>query len=206
MSHTILYNRLFVRLPDETYIALVQSGDNNVTTVNMRTGREVRSREWTQWTFGRKGPSYTEQEILTHLRNRFLEVVEEARNHLRFHPEDWNGGDEEDEAKRRFGYYACLAVNGRSCQTTTFGMYRNFFVKGLREAVTLEEFAKRCGGFRIFRDDDSLSRSDILGTAPATTLEEIKARWNEATRGGKSAWIIPASEGAAERMSGYHKR
>jgi hypothetical protein len=197
MSHTILYNRLFVRMPDNTLVALVQSGDNNVTTINPRTGREVRSREWSSWSFGEGKPSYTETEIESYLSKRFEEVLADATNHLKFHPEDWNGGDENDEATRRFGHYAAVAVSGRPCGKTTFGMYRNFFRKGIANAVTLEEYVRTCGGFRIVQyDDKGFAKSE-----PLTMFHTVNSKWREATAGGKTAWLIPVSPLAAERFA-----
>ena len=197
MSHTILYNRLFVRMPDNTLVALVESGDNNVTTINPRSGREIRSREWSSWSFGEGKPSYTETEIETYLGRKFEEVLADATNHLKFHPEDWNGGDEKDEATRRFGYYAAVAVSGRTCGKTTFGMYRNFFRKGIANAVTLEEFVRTCGGFRIVQyDEKGFAKSE-----PLTTFHTVNSKWHEATAGGKSAWLVPVSPRAVERLA-----
>ena len=203
MSHTILYDRLFVKMPDGTFTALVLSGDNNVTTINPRTGREIRDREWTSWSFGTPKPTYTEQEILDWLEREWRFALSSAENRLKFHPEIWNGGDATDEARRRFGFYAAIAVKKHDCPTTTYGMFRNFFLKGMKQAVTLEEFVAACRGFRAVHYDYRERPSGVpVRSAPLTTLLSIRENWPTGEDGESSCgWLVPVSPRAVERLA-----
>ena len=192
MSHTILYNRLFIKMPDGTYIALVQSGDNNVTTINPKTGREIADREWSSWRFGEKKTSYSTADILRYLNAEYSNAVKSAENHLQYHPQDWNGGNARDDAKRRFGYYSCVATKGHSCQRTTFAMFSNFFTKGADKAVTLEEFLRKAKGLILVSPEKKLM-------TPLTNLDQVM----EAVRnsGNKDGYFFPLSEPAVEKLT-----
>lgn len=196
MSHSILYRRLFVRLPDESIIALIEAGDNNVYDVNPLTGHEMRSRDWQDMKFGTPKMSYTREEIAAWLDNKLARTLAHARESYKSNPGWYSGTDPDRDVRTRFGYWSATAIHGHSTHTTTWAAYRGFFVKGVRTAITLEEFVRTCGGLRLAWWEkgegeafSSLVRSDVL-----RSFDALRAAWDERAGAGMgTVWIEPAS-------------
>ena len=177
MSYSILYRRVFVRLSDDTFVALVESGDNNVRESDNRR----RARSWNAWNFGTRKSSVTRQDVLSWLNERYNSAVREARD----------GQD----ARRRFGWYEAVSVYGRHTSTTSFGAVRAFFMKGLEKAVSLADFVKASGGFRLswYEREDGSDVETYKTSGTLTTQESLKEAFDEVLgRTGKAPWIIPA--------------
>lgn len=188
MSYNILYRRLFVRLPDDTFIALVESGDSNVYDNSVK-----RSRSWESWSFGTGKMSFTYEEIYAWLKEQWQSALDSARNRLEFHPQDWNGGDEKDEAKHRFGWHAGVALSGRSTEKTTWRAFATFFTTGMDEAIPIGTFVAVFGGFQLaWYEKDQDGRSRYVHSGPVGSFEELEAAWN-ALRGrlDSTIWVKP---------------
>ncbi len=131
MSHTIIYNRLFIKAKDKNgvnyYVPMLLAGSNNCTQINERTGKEIRERSWSsfKWAAGGKNIA-TEQEILTKIDEDRLEMMK-------------NNSEYDD---KNYGYYSSIRFSGRSCSSTTFSAFRSYFENGMKNAYTIEELLK----------------------------------------------------------------
>lgn len=181
MSYTILYRRIFVRMPDGRYLALVESGDNNVYDTDWATGRQKRARSWTSWHFSwNERPvraTYSREEI-----NDWLDHMLQTALHRA-------GGE---DGRRSFGSYASYALAGSRCGDTTWSAFRSFFAKGLEKAVTLEELLTVAGALRIeywCRENGHLIRGDVR------TAEALEEAWREAVEVTSDgiAWVVPSN-------------
>ena len=121
MSHTIIYNRLFIKATDkdgQVYIVpMIQAGSNNCTQMSSK-GREIRERSWEGWKYFTKGKLIgTEQEILQNIDEDRLERMKDAEESVKKYKDDsWAYDD------KRYGYHSSLALSGRS---TTFSAFRS---------------------------------------------------------------------------------
>ena len=197
MSYSILYSRLYIALPDGTYIALVKGGDNNVWSWNPLTGREQRSRSWESYSFGTGRMSVTRQEIASWLDRQHSRVLKEAEATLNEHPDWCRYCTAAEEASKRFGYYAGVSIQGHHCSTTTWGAFRSFYEKGLEHAVSPETFRRLCGHLEI-----CWYEGDFKTTGPIRSLEELRQKWDElSARFGNYIWIRPYSGYSADRLA-----
>lgn len=109
MSHTIVYDRRFLKCGDR-FIPMCLWGDSNVTTTNFRTGKEIRAREWKPFIYSDDMILGTEEEI--------MKIV------LKFHP----ASSSDDSGGVEFhGKYLNDAEMVR------------FFRNGIAGAITLED-------------------------------------------------------------------
>ena len=135
MSYTIYYNALAIKTPDRKYILLLEAGDNNVYDIDYR-GREKRSRSWEALTIDNK-PAFTREDAGMWLEKRYSNALK------------WAEGNVEN-LKSHFGYYASEAIYPKSTRSTTWGTYRNFFLKAFDRAVDYADFVRICGPLKIF--------------------------------------------------------
>lgn len=170
MSYTILYRRIFVKMPDDRYLALVESGDNNVYDTDWATGRQKRSRSFDSWHFCqgsvRPKATYSREEIaswLDHLHEGFVRCGNP-------------------------GY----ALAGRHCGNTSWTAVKTFFTKGMERAVTLDELLTVAGFLRVEywgRDGHCHISGD------ARTPEALQVLWDECTEQTSDgiAWVVPSN-------------
>lgn len=142
MSHTIIYNRLFIKATDKDginyYVPMILCGANNCTQINERTGKEIRERSWNsfKWATGGKNLA-TEQEILTKIDEDRLDRMKRAAENVKQHnDESWAYDD------KNYGYHSSIRFSGRSCSGTTFSAFRSYFENGMKKAYTIEELLK----------------------------------------------------------------
>lgn len=180
MSYTILYRRLFVKMPDGTFVALVQSGDNNVYDTDLLTGRERRSRSWSSWHFCSPGDtpkaSYGEAEILAWLGHR----GENARRQAERSPVTW---------EKDYGWLAGYALHGRRPAMTTWGMFRNFFLAGMRNAVPFDRFTAMCSPMSVSFYSGHLFRRLAAGNTAGSLTEAFSSALKAADEA--LAWVEP---------------
>lgn len=136
MSYSILYDRFFLRVPsseggEDKFLPMALIGDNNVWEYPRgRNGAQRRSRDWTPLTLGSPDILKTKEFLLNEPFDRDRLCRERSKD---YDPE-------------RFGWFEGVAMKGRSCAGTTLNMYKNFFHKGVEQAITLEQFAELLGG------------------------------------------------------------
>lgn len=184
MSHTILYRRLFLKLSSGAYIALVEAGDNNVYERNWRTGREMRAKDWESWSFAERKFSYTAEDVRSWLEGCKYKAEAEAASA--------RGKDvvpETHDANRNFGWYASVSIYGHATDATSWGMFRSFFDKGLRDAMPVDDYLKHVGPLRVtWYEGDEYKHGPVVQTE-----HELEACWTLAAgkAHGGGPWIRP---------------
>jgi len=140
MSHTIIYNRLFIKATDEDnvdyYVPMILCGSSNCTQISEKTGREILERSWNsfKWATGGKNLA-TEQEILSIIDKDRLERMEyAAKNVEKYKDQSWAYDD------KNYGYHSSIRFSGRSY--ITFSAFRSYFENGMKNAYTIEELLK----------------------------------------------------------------
>ena len=131
MSHTIIYNRLFIKAVDKDgvnkFIPMVLSGANNCTQTN-HLGREIRERSWYNSRFVTNGRILaTENDILNKVDEYRLELMGRWKG-----DEDWSKYNDEN-----FGSFAAIRFTGK--QYCSFKTWRNFYELGMKKALTVEQ-------------------------------------------------------------------
>lgn len=188
MSHTILYNRLFIKLKDGSFIPLVQAGDNNVYDIDPLTGREKRSRDWEGWIFGKRKTSYTREEIYDYLNERRASVLK-----------DYQSDNSEQDIISHYGWFKAVTLYGKSCSTTSFSAYSNFFLKGMENAISFEEFVGACGGLQVTRWDED--KHGMNFSRICLTEEDLKKTFDETIKETNDVWIVPGGRWFIEHVA-----
>lgn len=178
MSYDILYKRQFIRLSqpggkEDTFLPMVEHGESNV----WYSGNRGRARSWKRLScFDAQKPFLTATEIMQTIENWREREIEN----------DVNRQPDEKYSDSYFSYYSGIALYGRGKNTTSFGSVRNFFKKGLAQALTIEELQNFNGRLSLQCSLPGLSgRIQIISTehltesvekrlALATTVNEIK--------------------------------
>ena len=205
MCYSILYKKLFVRLPDDTYILFVQSGDSNVWTTNTLTGREERARSWSALFLGdNRTPSYSRDEISAWLDRQRAGAVASAAESFRSWEDPYRKATPEADVNARFGYYSAISVYGKSCSTTSWATFRRFFEEGLKNAMPAEDFLANVSGIRLEYyekteqgDDTRFTRSEPYRSVGGL----LKAVSEFRAKHGGMPWLAPSSAHATEAVA-----
>ena len=202
MSTTIFYKRLFIRLPDGSFIPLILSGDSNCYMPSGR--RMIRSRSWHVPVFGNgRKFSYTAEEIREDTLRRFRSALSNAENNFSSHEDPSRKETPLRDARERFGYYDCCALHGKSFSTTTFNDYRSFLEKGIGHAVDAGVYFRLCGPLELRYGDGKAESFRDVG--------EMKKAYEEyLSRTGTHPEIRPAdatlTEFIADVVEAHQKR
>ena len=199
MSYTILYRSMFVKLSNGKYIPMVETGDNNTYTATA-TGQK-RSRDWQQWIIGKnyKGLAYTAEEIMGYVESV---IDEEKREHVNkpknIYKEDCNEYWTYDEIERNLGYFTCIAVSGRHCNDTSAQQVRNFFRRGMEQAVSFE-------ADNLTLDLHWCSEYPNYEHRYVTSEQELMEAWQTLHAEGKKTIWIDFGGYAVERLWETHR-
>ncbi len=183
MSTTIFYKRLFIRLPDDSFIPLILSGDSNCYMPSGK--RMIRSRSWHVPVFGSgRKFSYTAEEIREDTLRRFRSALSNAENNFSSHEDPSRKETPLRDALERFGYYDCCALHGKSFSTTTFNDYRSFLEKGMEHAIDIKDYFRICGALMLCYGGGK--------TSPYTDADSIGRAYREhLTHTGQHPEIVP---------------
>ena len=118
MSYTIFYNKCFIKVGENQYIPLAEIGDNNVYELSNR-----RARDWQRLYMFGTNPIVSSETILSDLKE-----IREYK--IKTYP-DYND--------KSFGWFDACALYGKSIGTTTWKSFYNFFLNGIKNAVTIEK-------------------------------------------------------------------
>lgn len=202
MSYTILYNRLYARLKDGTFLTFTQCGDNNVHDVDPLTGRLRRSRSWEGWHFA---PG-TADVKLSYSRKDIEEYVEHGRKAAQDAAQldlcednpahtDW---------RQHFGWYRGVAIAGHGTTGTSFGAWKAFFTKAADRAVPFDEWVRLFGGVHLgyWKKTEGDSEQYVKSRC-CVTEEDLRNAWDEARADGPGAtiWVIPSNGWLISDMS-----
>ena len=120
MSYSILYRPMFLKVKGNMFIPIYEGGDNNVWTYDNKR----RARSWYNIRFkGMKSVFCSENEL--------IEILNNIHEKVKY--------DNENYSDKIFGYYDSVSVYGKSPYTTSWGDFLNFYKKGIRNAITVEE-------------------------------------------------------------------
>lgn len=142
MSYEILYDKQFVRIPQEKedkFIPMILAGSNNCYEYT-GNGRERRARNWWNfvWLLPENKIAGTEAEMVAKIEKWREDIIEgnTKRNEEYKANGDENWIDVYDD--KRFGYFSSLAING-STHNTTFGQVLGIAKTGVKKSLTIEE-------------------------------------------------------------------
>lgn len=130
MSYTVLYDSTGIRFKrDDLYLTLSKQGCSNVFS-----GPNKRSREWSFWSpLGSK--PFTKEAIIKDIEDYRLSLIERNKKNLAEY-ENWSTYTDSS-----FGYYASVAMYGKSPATTSYKQYYNYYVKEDSKCIWFEDFA-----------------------------------------------------------------
>ena len=174
MSYTILYRAMFVKMNDNKYIPIVEAGSNNCYDC----GTSRRARSWHQWLFDGHKLAYTREEIMQGVEK----IIDEEKTRVGQPRPDYMhnpGNYTEEEIENHFSYFSGLTVNNRD---TTAQMFRNFFLKGFKQAVETSRI-----NFRV--ELHCCHNWPNYEHRTATTEEELINAWNELHQYNSEVWI-----------------
>ena len=136
VSYEIVYGKQFVKLRrTKEVIPMLLAGSNNcydLPTYGHSRGRRVRSWSNAPW-YNRKGKISEKPEII--IKNLDAELNRRIRNR-------YDKEDKPSDIRKRFGYYASVAISGRGTRGTSWNAWRSQFTNGIKNALTIEELVK----------------------------------------------------------------
>ena len=207
MSYSLIYNKQFIKAEKEgktVFFPMLYWGPSNCYETNFRGKREKRVRDWSLFNSTLCDKKFgTLEEMLSGVEQYRAEIIESNVAYTKTH-ENW---DEYSDSK--FGYFSSLSIGGRSTRNTTFASFKNIFVSGCENALTIEELKSYRITARIFTSDYSREELKLVGKAsvdfcPQTSNELIEKveEFEEYLKGTKvNLWIsINAHETAIEKI------
>lgn len=131
MSSTIFYRKLFIKVSETEVIPFFEAGSSNCYDCGIKNRIGRRSREWQNRTINGKT-------IVQH--NEVLSYVTDFEKNV---IENYNENHTDSQYNPNvFGWYTGLSIGGKSNSKTTYSDYKNFFMGGIKKAVTIEELVE----------------------------------------------------------------
>ncbi len=198
MSTEIIYDKQFVKLPDNKFIPMLHWGSNNCIQFD-RSSKGRRERNWSVMSWICGGKQYaTAEEILAKLSEEEAKLPERLE-----HPDD-------PDPVKSYGYYVSLQI-GQSTRSTTFGMFKGLFVTGMKKALTLEQLRNEGVGVEVctyYYDEievkEKLAKLGIpyLGSQEAHSTEHLMELLElyDKTYGNKHSWYVTFTSDPERRM------
>lgn len=142
MSYEIVYDKQFIKLPNNNYIPLLFWGSNNCTEWSPNGG-ERRARSWSPYTYHCGNKLFNTEENI-------LNSVEQFRNSIK-------DSNQDDYSDKNFGFWSSIAIGSKGTHRTTYGMYKGMFKTGIKKALTVEELLD----FNVHVTLESYSYEDV---------------------------------------------
>ena len=193
MSYTIFYRSLFVKTRDNKYIPIVESGDNNCWEVCSNR----RARSWASVRLTEEPKlSLTANEIMAGV-ERWIDNKKEQYVGKPIDVFDKTSSPiTERDIEEDFGYYDGLAIGGSSCSKTSAKDVRNFFKRGIKQAVEFNDVDLEMWWYT--RPDDRMSL-ETERRYPKTE-DELEEMFEEAKRDGCHPYFTFLSTGAVDQI------
>jgi hypothetical protein len=136
MSYDIFYRKQFIKVSETEVIPFFESGSNNCYECGTRNRVGKRSRSWeNRRIYGKTIVQHYEvAEYIRTTENNLIESGIESRNKYNDESYIYNPNN--------FGYHSSLSINGKSTHKTTFSDYRNYYINGIKKAITIEELVE----------------------------------------------------------------
>ena len=142
MSYTILYAKQFIKIDENNVIPFILQGDNNVYESDRK-----RARDWGNSYAFTKTMITSNEALMQEVEKLKLETIERSNENVKQYDETWAFNE------KHFGYHTGIAIGGNHTTKTTFGMFKNFYANGIKNAKTIEELRElNCSiGMRVYR-------------------------------------------------------
>ena len=172
MSYTILYAKQFIKIDENHVIPFILQGDNNVYESDRK-----RARDWGNSYAFTKTMITSNAALMQEVEKLKLDTIERCNEYIKEYDETW-AYDE-----KRFGYHTGIAIGGNHTTKTTFGMFKNFYANGIKDAKTIEELRElNCSiGMRVYRwrEEDITSKGleikpDVMFMTTEEAVNKIK--------------------------------
>lgn len=172
MSYTILYAKQFIKIDENNVIPFILQGDNNVYESDRK-----RAKDWGNSYMFNKNIITSNEALMQEIERLKLDTIERCDDYVKQYDETW-AYDE-----KRFGYHTGIAIGGNHTTKTTFGMFKNFYANGIKDAKTIEELRElNCSiGMKVYRWKDSditdkgiEIKTDVMFTSTEQAVEKIK--------------------------------
>jgi hypothetical protein len=192
MSYEIIYDKQFIKLPDNNYIPMIYAGSSNCYEWTGKGGKERRSRSWFPTTFVLGGHAYGTPEAM-------LASVEKIRKE--YFERERSEPVTEDKFNKNFGYYLGMYIRGS--RNTTFGMYEGIFKTGIKKARTIEDLLSHNISVDIHSyayDNDKMKAAGLepFSIVPKTGEEFIRVYNEKKAEFGAKGYDIYVSMDADE--------
>ena len=172
MSYTILYAKQFIKIDENHVIPFILQGDNNVYESDRK-----RARDWGNSYAFTKTMITSNAALMQEIERFKLDTIERCDENVKQYDGTW-AYDE-----KRFGYHTGIAIGGNHTTKTTFGMFKNFYANGIKDAKTIEELRElNCSiGMRVYRwrEEDITSKGleikpDVMFMTTEDAVNKIK--------------------------------
>lgn len=120
MSYTIFYRPMFLKVKGDMFIPIFEGGDNNVWECDNKR----RARSW-------YNARYKGMQSVFCSENKLIEILNNIHEEVKH--------DNENYSDKNFGYFESMSIYGKSPYTTSWNDFLNFYKKGIRNAITVEE-------------------------------------------------------------------
>ena len=135
MSYEILYRKQFVKVSENEYVPMIETGSNNCYDVT----NNKRSRDWWADTYVTQGRIIdTKENILARIDEIRAGLMERGEKNAENYKDDSFTYDD-----KRFGWHASIAIYGKGTTGTSFNMFKGYYLKGFEQAMTVEELKEK---------------------------------------------------------------
>ena len=133
MSTDIIYNRAFIKVDNERVIPIIEAGSSNCYEASGRNPKRARS--WCNdcgFANYRDGFVIGNEALKKAIDDFRQERINSANEYVKEHGESWAYDD------GNFGYHTGIRFYGK--KKCTFTMFKNFYLNGIKQAKTIEEY------------------------------------------------------------------
>jgi hypothetical protein len=135
MSYEILYRKQFIKVSENEFIPMIETGSNNCYDVT----NNRRSRDWWADTYITEGKIIdTKENILARIDKIRTDKIESAKESVERYKDDTFTYDD-----KRFGWHTSIAIYGKGTSGTSFGMFKGYYLTGFKQAMTVEELKEK---------------------------------------------------------------
>lgn len=177
MSYEILYRTLFVKIGEDMFIPMIEAGSSNVFDIDNK-----RARDWQAYQHIAPKGYASEADMIA-------ATMKESDGYKDRH---------EDYDPNSFGYFASLAIYGKSCGGTSLNSVINIIKNGCKNAIPIERLGDEHGIFVTFRPSayskEDKDRIELLGVKTEiaksrTDYIYLLKRMDENRSKGVHVWI-----------------
>lgn len=180
MSSTFFYDKQFVKLSDGRYLPFVLSGCSNV--YSNRGNGQRRSRDWQMWLPIVGGSRIsTADALLESLEQWRADLIETNTQRNEYYIKDGRADWCDTYTDKAFGYYAGVALYGKTTHTTSYQSMVNFITSGIKYAIDFTQL-KAIGRSVCIRTSSWCDNAKRHGVSEAVYVTDEKTFLQEFER------------------------